>query len=137
MKIYRTVKSALLVNSTTATRFIFLLLNVGLLLEMLNSSLSTTPAHALLYTLTPDFIYPELLWPPLVLLYITQLGRGLGGQVGLLSWLLEGVLGKVLWLLIAASAIAVEGFPGLVSFQALIAVWLFIRYPTHWGKKRA
>lgn len=137
MKVYKTVKSALLFNSTVATRFIFFLLNIGLLLELLGSPMETRTEYNLLYVLTPPLITPNLFWGSLVAIYAYNLLRGLSGQIGIVSWWLEGVLGMALWLLIATAAILAEGFPGLVSFQALIAVWLFIRYPTHWGKKRA
>lgn len=137
MKVYKTVKSALLFNSTVATRFIFFLLNLGLLLEFINGAVGVRLEYALLHALTPSQISSNLFWGSIVTVYAYQLLRGLSGQVGIVSWWLEGVLGMALWLLIATSAILAEGFPGLVSFQALIAVWLFIRYPTHWGKKRA
>ena len=44
----------------------------------------------------------------------------------------EGILGATLWIATAAATTFANGKPDAAVAGAIIAIWLLIRYPTHW-----
>lgn len=48
--------------------------------------------------------------------------------------LVEGVLGSAIWVGAAASYAIAQGIFGPTAAGALIAIWLLVRYPTHWER---
>ena len=53
-------------------------------------------------------------------------------KYGTPALLMEGVLGTGLWVAAAMAHAYGQGHPDITLIGALAALWLLIRYPTHW-----
>lgn len=76
---------------------------------------------------------PHGVWLSLFLLHGCALLYGvLTHKFGKTLLFLEGILGTALWVAAAFAVIQTKGMPDATLAGALIALWLLIRYPTHW-----
>lgn len=85
-----------------------------------------------------EYIYMFLLadkytWGTLFILHGTALLYGaLTGRFSNTLLIIEGVLGCAVWTVAAIAMTLSQGTPGPTVAGGLIAIWLLVRYPTHW-----
>ena len=76
-----------------------------------------------------------LVWMVCFTIHGIALLRGLSGRFNFCTLMLEGVFGIALWGITAITHTMAQGAPGPAVIAALMCVWLFARYPTHWGSR--
>lgn len=79
--------------------------------------------------------HADWIWAGLYVINGLFLLKGIGGQFNAATLVFEGILGWFLWTFAAVVNGLAQGFPGPTTVCALMATWILIRYPTHWGPR--
>lgn len=125
----------MLFSQTASTRFWFGLVGIGFSSYMISSSTIHSPIseYQLLLQIAPDWV-----WAIGFLTHGCALIYGvLTHTYNKLLMVLEGILGTVVWTTSAVVIVITQNTIGAQAAAALIAVWLLVRYPTHWEYKDA
>lgn len=128
--LYHRLHWVLVLSQTGATRFWLGLASIGLSIFLYFSTTIHEPysEYRLMILLAPDG-----LWALGFFIHGASLWYGVFTQTyNKLLLLLEGILGTVVWWACAITVSIAQQAPGAILSGACVALWLCIRYPTHW-----
>jgi len=116
---------ALFNHDTVMVRFWF---SIAAICAALDQAVDTIEAKDLIM----QSLGPHLMWALLFAINASALMYGvITHKFNKVLLVAEGVLGAALWIAMAMAHIIVAGTCDVTAANALVAVWLLIRYPTH------
>jgi hypothetical protein len=122
----------LLHSQTSALRWWFSFFSFLYGIDIISSPWTNTHGveHSLMFKLAPFWV-----WGILYFLHAGSVMYGvLTRKFSNYQLFIEGVLGTALWSATAISAWEMQGAPEISLAGAFVALWLLVRYPTHWEK---
>lgn len=130
--VWRVLRDILLFGSTVEVRFVMAMASFAYAAELALSD--GGHKFGMLTLLTPPFADPNVLWSVSFAVYGVALIAGMTGRYGVVSLMFEAVLGMSLWTTVAIVGSLSHAYISHDLGAALIATWLFVRYPTHYRR---
>lgn len=125
-KYARRLYEVLLKTDTAPTRFWFAIASLGFAIDTIYST--NEISDKLMFAIAPEWA-----WVMLFTLNAIALLYGVfTKRYDTILLFFEGILGTALWMAAAFAHIYAHGSLDAVFAGGLIALWLLIRYPTHW-----
>jgi hypothetical protein len=133
-RIFSRINQILFVDQSTTTRlwFGFVTFMFGWFFVASETVHNNLSEYKMMLRLAPDWLWAIAFWVNGAAL----MHGAYTNRYNKLKLFLEGVLGVVVWVGSAYAVTVTQGVLGAHAGGAIIAFWIYVRYPTHWEASR-